>query len=204
MRQILTLFTLILISLTSLSQTAYIDSIQHHRDAKDIQYGDTTNKHSPLLQDNKEHFDGLKYFPVDSNFRVKAVFKKKRGKKFKMQTSTDRMPVYKPYGVYTFTIDGKEYKLTAYENVRLKKKKEFKTYLFLPFKDLTSGKETYGSGRFLELTKPANGSTVYLDFNLCFNPYCSYNHKYSCPIPPSENHLKVEIKAGEKTYPIGY
>jgi uncharacterized protein (DUF1684 family) len=84
----------------------------------------------------------------------------------------------------------------------LKKQKEYKKYLFIPFRDLTSGKESYGGGRYIDTEIPA-GETLILDFNRAYNPYCAYSHRYSCPIPPEENTLKVEIRAGEKV-PVGY
>lgn len=71
--------------------------------------------------------------------------------------------------------------------------------LFVPFVDETSGKETYGSGRYLDLEQ-ARGDDYVLDFNMAYNPYCAYNDDYVCPIPPRENKLPIEIRAGEKTY----
>ena len=74
--------------------------------------------------------------------------------------------------------------------------------LFLPFRDATSGRETYGAGRYLEPAKLAGGRLL-VDFNLAYNPYCAYSEEYSCPLPPFENHLKVAIRAGEKAYNKG-
>ena len=70
--------------------------------------------------------------------------------------------------------------------------------LFIPFKDLTTGKETYGAGRYLEAMKEP-GDSVWLDFNLCYQPYCAYNLEYSCPLVPAENTLPVAVRAGEKS-----
>jgi uncharacterized protein (DUF1684 family) len=77
--------------------------------------------------------------------------------------------------------------------------------LFVPFRDATSGRETYGAGRYLEVeVRPANGTyRATLDFNLAYNPYCAYSPDYSCPIPPAENTLPVAITAGERAYPAG-
>ena len=72
--------------------------------------------------------------------------------------------------------------------------------LFLAFADETSGDETYGAGRYLDVKKVPAATSVVLDFNLAYNPYCAYNDSYSCPFPPKENILKIPIKAGEKTY----
>jgi len=103
------------------------------------------------------------------------------------------------YGFFEFTVDGQACRLQAYRT-----SDEGETpHLFIPFRDATSGKETYAAGRYLEL--PENTSGVYdLDFNLAFNPYCAYGGDYSCPFPPPENHLKVAIRAGEKNYPLAH
>jgi hypothetical protein len=77
---------------------------------------------------------------------------------------------------------------------------EYKDLLFIPFKDLTNGRESYGGGRYIDIKNPAGKSAI-IDFNLAYNPSCAYgSDKYSCPIPPKENFLQVKIKAGEKTY----
>jgi uncharacterized protein (DUF1684 family) len=88
------------------------------------------------------------------------------------------------------------------KNVKLSKNKAYKNYLFIPFKDKTSGNETYGGGRYLDVTVP-NSELTWLDFNTAYNPYCAYSYRYSCPIPPTVNTLPIEIRAGEKT-PSGH
>lgn len=116
-----------------------------------------------------------------------------------MKTSTDRLPVYVKYGEAHFELDGKEVILNIYQNMNLVKKEEYKDYLFLPYKDLSNGKGSYGSGRYIDLNIP-NGETIILNFNKSYNPYCAYNYKYSCPVPPQENHLDLEILAGVKAF----
>ena len=69
--------------------------------------------------------------------------------------------------------------------------------MFIPFRDATSGKETYGAGRYIDM---AESEQYVIDFNTAYNPFCVYNENYSCPIPPKENWLAVEIKAGEKNF----
>jgi uncharacterized protein (DUF1684 family) len=71
--------------------------------------------------------------------------------------------------------------------------------LFIPFRDKTSGSETYSSGRYLDLEE-SGGDEYELDFNKAYNPYCAYNMSYTCPVPPRENILPVMISAGEKNY----
>jgi hypothetical protein len=72
--------------------------------------------------------------------------------------------------------------------------------LFIPFRDETCGKESYGGGRYIDCEIPASGDKVMIDFNKAYNPYCAYNHSYSCVIPPEENRLTVRIEAGEKAF----
>ena len=96
-----------------------------------------------------------------------------------------------------FYIDGEQHELTAFKNAL---SGERSSTLFIPFRDGTTGLESYGAGRFLEIDEPAEENFV-LDFNRAFNPMCNYSPAYNCPIPPQENHLPVPIRAGEKTYP---
>jgi uncharacterized protein (DUF1684 family) len=72
--------------------------------------------------------------------------------------------------------------------------------LFLAFADATSANETYGAGRYLDVKKIPGASSIILDFNQSYNPYCAYSEKYSCPFPPRENVLKIAVRAGEKKY----
>jgi uncharacterized protein (DUF1684 family) len=97
-------------------------------------------------------------------------------------------------------IDSQELKLDVYQSPDVMKIPGYEDYLFIPFTDLTNGEETYEVGRYIEFSIPESDSVV-LDFNQCYNPYCSYGAgKYSCPIPPEANHLPVAIPAGEKKY----
>lgn len=155
---------------------------------------------SPLTPEDRKNFRGLDFYAPDARYFVVARFKRtKREKPFAMKTSTSRTPMYVKYGELTFLLEGKTFKLNVYQNIELVKKKEYADYLFLPFSDLTSGKETYIGGRYIDLKIP-KGDTVSLDFNQAYNPYCAYNHKYSCPIVPLENDLDIEIRAGVKKF----
>ena len=116
-----------------------------------------------------------------------------------MKTSTTRLPEYKKYGELHFTIDEVAYKLNVYQSMDLKKKKEYKNHLFLPFSDLTNGKESYIGGRYIDI-EIQDAAVWEIDFNKAYNPYCAYNHKYSCPIVPLENDLEVAIYAGVKKF----
>lgn len=157
-------------------------------------------KTSPLMQEDLKTFKSLDFYPINSKYFVIAKFEKAENEKvFEMKTTGTRTPKYIKYGTLYFTIDGVSLKLNVYRNIELSKTKEYKDHLFLPFSDLTSGKESYIGGRYIDLKIP-KGKTMAIDFNQAYNPYCAYNHKYSCPLVPLENDLNVEIKAGVKTF----
>lgn len=155
---------------------------------------------SPLLKDDLKHFKGLDFYPIDEKYIVEAIFiRTKKEKSFKMKTTTSRTPIYKKYGELHFSIDGKELKLNVYQNVDLKKKPGYEDYLFLPFSDLTCGKDSYIGGRYIDMRIPKSEKVI-IDFNQAYNPYCAYNYEYSCPIVPLENDLDIEINAGVKKF----
>ena len=157
-------------------------------------------KTSVLTPEDFKTFEGLEFYPIDLKYRVRAIIKRTpNAKPFKMKTSTDRLPEYVKYGDAYFTIDGTDFIVPVYQNMALSKKEEYKDYLFFPFTDLTSGDGSYGGGRYLDLRIP-EGDFVIIDFNKSYNPYCAYNHKYSCPIPPEENDIKIRIEAGIKAF----
>ena len=89
--------------------------------------------------------------------------------------------------------------MNVYQNLLLRETEEFKDYLFLPFADLTNGEQTYGGGRYIDLSIPDKDSII-INFNTAYNPYCAYNAKYSCPLVPKENHLDYSIEAGVKKF----
>ena len=155
---------------------------------------------SPLTKEDLNHFKGLDFFPIDEKYIVEATFvRTKKEKAFAMKTTTSRTPLYKKYGELHFSIDGKEFKLNVYQNVDLNKKSGYDDYLFLPFSDLTCGKESYIGGRYVDV-RIQKGTLWTIDFNKAYNPYCAYNYKYSCPIVPLENDLDIEILAGVKKF----
>ena len=183
-----TLISLFCIAITGLTQLTSTE-IEQHR-----------NKHLTTLTDTAYHrlnleeingFGGLDYYPFNTDYQLDVTFSKDKGKWFEMPTSTDRKPQYRRYGHVHFMIDSAQYQLTIYQQ------KEYKEFLFIPFRDLTSKTKTYGGGRYLDFPKVKPGPEK-LDFNLAYNPYCAYSYRYSCPIPPSENTLKITIEAGEK------
>lgn len=158
---------------------------------------------SPLKKKDLKNFKGLDFFPVSDEYVVVAkLIKTKNAPTFKMATTTNRKPLYKEYGKLQFTIQGKELELTIYQSQDDLRDEKYKDYLFLPFTDDTSGNESYGGGRYMDVmtTDERSDGTIVLNFNNSYNPYCAYNDKYSCPLTPRKNHLDVEIKAGIKVF----
>ena len=172
--------------------TAWRDSLDAYWSRMDVEFADSAT--SPLKAVDRAHFQHLARFAPDSNYCVQARFSPvEDAEPFAMQTSTSRQPVFKPYGTLHFTLNGNEYRLSVYADAIPDPR--YPGYLFLPFTDLTNGDQTYGAGRYLDMKAPLV-NTVTLDFNKAYNPYCAYNDKYSCPIPPSENHVPTAVMAG--------
>lgn len=155
---------------------------------------------SPLTNVDIENFKSLDFFPIDSTYRVHAqLVLEENPIYFEMSTTTDRKQMYKTFGTAKFKLDGRDLKLHIYQNQELIKDPKYKNHLFIPFTDKTNSIESYGGGRYIDLEVP-EGNTIIIDFNTAYNPYCAYNHKYSCPIPPRENDLDIAIKAGVKDF----
>jgi len=173
------------------SQSNYADSLTKVRDTHQKEFVANV-----LDSAEAAHFKGICYFGIDKSYIVKAQFKREKGEKFQMPMSKARVVYYRKYGTLTFAKNDTTCVLTVYENLSLKKNKEYKDYLFLPFKDKTSGHESYGAGRYLDLQKSKEQSWE-IDFNLAYHPYCAYSDRYSCPLVPAENKIPVEIRAGE-------
>lgn len=187
----------VLLALRADAQRSPALDVAAYRDSIDRVFADP--ELSILPDDVLQDFVGIDYFPYAEEFRITARFKRiKRGKVFAMKTTTDRLPEYMPYGELSFKLKGEKVRLTVYQNVELTKKVGFEDYLFLPFTDETNTSSTYGGGRYLDFRQGDMDKQTVVDFNRCYNPYCVYSKKYSCPIPPKENHVNLAIEAGVK------
>ena len=198
MRTILTFLFLALINFGFGQEKFDISNVEKFQKELNSEFADA--KTSPLTAEDLAIFKSLDFYPINEKFFVTAKFIRTEDEKpFEMKTSTDRKPMYVKYGEAHFEIDGKPFQLNIYQNIELSKKEEYKDYLFLPFSDLTSGKESYIGGKYIDLKTPTT-DTIGIDFNTSYNPSCAYNHKYSCPKVPLENDLNIEIKAGIKKF----
>lgn len=155
---------------------------------------------SPLTPKDLKHFKSLDFFKIDTSFCVKAKFVRTPYETpFVMKTTTGSEPLYVKYGEVHFVLQSKAFALNVYQSMELKTEPEYDTYLFLPFTDLTNAESSYSGGRFIDLKIP-DGDFILIDFNTSYNPYCAYNYRYSCPIPPEKNHLAIKILAGVKRF----
>jgi uncharacterized protein (DUF1684 family) len=153
---------------------------------------------SPILAEDRDGFQGLKYFDFDPGFRVVATLvPEPHPGIFRVQTTTGDHKEYTRVGRLEFDLQGQTLRLTAF--MPPADEPLHGNRLFVPFRDKTSGKETYGAGRYLDLNKRATDQYV-IDFNRAYNPYCAYSPYYSCPLPPGENNLPIEVRAGERLF----
>jgi uncharacterized protein len=170
--------------------------IEAFRRQKDKFFKD--REESPLLAEDKEKFEGLDYYEVNPTYRVVAVLvADAHPGTFRVQTTTGDFKEYTRIGRLEFELEGQKFSLTAF--VPPADEPLHGNRIFVPFRDRTSAKETYGAGRYLDLNK-REGNEYVLDFNRAYNPFCAYSPYYSCPLPPGENNLPVEILAGEKMF----
>ena len=163
---------------------------------KDMRF--RTGADSPIPPQDRAAFPGLRYFPVDQTYRAEAVLRRVAGKEpLQLASSRGERREAVRVGRLEFTLQGQALHLSVF---KLLDPDVPPSQLFVPFTDATSGNETYGAGRYLDLEEHPSDRYV-LDFNLAYNPYCAYNPEYDCPFPPRENRLPVPIRAGERVFP---
>jgi uncharacterized protein (DUF1684 family) len=178
-------------------QREYVAELLKFRTEKDSFL--RTSPASPLTKEDRRTFRGLHYYEPEPRFIVRATLHRVANPhRMTITTSTgdDRDAI--KYGTLAFELAGRQYELGVYKFLDKPGKAQTR-HLFVPFTDSTSGRETYGAGRYLDLEENETGEYV-LDFNKAYNPYCAYNENYSCPIPPRENRLSLAITAGEKVF----
>lgn len=175
-----------------MSTSATAGRLQRFRERRDDYM--QTHEHSPLTDSQKANYVPLDYYPenpdlafvvdVDTTIPTAPV---------ELPTTTGENREYIPFGRVTIHVKGEPAKLTVY-------REPGRGRLLIPFRDSTSGKETYGAGRTVDPQERPDGKLV-IDFNYAYGPYCQYNDNWVCTLPPMENWIKVPIEAGEKKYP---
>src|SRR5512141_43813 len=166
-----------------------MSELESFRAEKDEFFGH--DPQSPLTQQQKREFHGLKYFPENPALRLEVKADELPAKeRIEMQTSTGDVQIYFRHSRFSFQVGDQPVELTISEGEH---------GFFLPFVDSMAGKETYPAGRYLE-PEPLEDGRFLIDFNLAYNPYCAYNEHWSCPLTPFENRLKVPVRAGETVF----
>jgi hypothetical protein len=147
---------------------------------------------APLVK----NFKGIETFPINDDWKIEASFVPYNPpREILIPNVLGMIDTSKAAGKIIFKKDGKEFSLEALDGGP--------DSFFIIFADETSGKETYGAGRFLSVEKPKQGQKFYIDFNKAYNPPCVFTKYATCPIPPKENHLKLRVTAGEKMFEGG-
>ncbi|MFN8251321.1 MAG: DUF1684 domain-containing protein [Ferruginibacter sp.] len=198
MKLTLTLFLFFIFS-TSFSQTGkdYVNTLKTYQ-------RNYITTHEVVKGNDKKYF---RFYPVDEKYKMQCRFEPVSDTTVVvMKTSGKTIPQknFVRYGKIYFSIHDTAVFLTVYRSKELEKNPQYSRYLFIPFTDITTGDETYGSGRYIDIfTWDIKKGSVEIDFNKAYNPYCAYSTGYNCPIPPRENLLPVAIKAGEKIFAKG-
>jgi uncharacterized protein (DUF1684 family) len=173
---------------------SYEDAVAQFRQDKDAYFKAADG--SPIPVAEREAFTGLPYYPVDPGYYFEDLslepYTGDEPSHFQIPTSDGKLRPAHRGGIFTFELGGEPRHLTAYVM-----NDGDPTSLFVPFLDATSGTETYGAGRYLDL-EPENDGTYVLDFNLAYHPSCVYDSIFSCPITPPENRLPIRVEAGER------
>ena len=170
--------------------SSYILTIEARRAEKDREWRETTD---PVPANRRAELLPLRYYPPDPGYAVPAQLRLSDSRpEVELPTSTGTLRRMQVVGTLEFTLNGQPLSLGA-----LSPAGEPIRALFVPFADLTTGKETYSAGRYLDIPPTSTGLYT-IDFNDAYNPTCAYNASYECPFPPASNRLKVEIRAGEK------
>jgi len=182
--------------LNSFAQS-YSEQISTHREKYKQDFIKESN--SPLKENDLQN---LHFYDADSSYKISAdVEMLKNEKVFKMPTYDGTTKEFYRYAKINFNLNDKAITMTLYKSIALASNPAYKDLLFLPFTDETNNVETYGGGRYIDLSsKEISDNKIEVDFNKAYNPYCAYSDGYRCPVPPEENNLELAIKAGEKKF----
>lgn len=179
------------------SATSYADSIAEYR--KQYLAELLADKRSPVKSAQAKN---ISFFPPDHSFCVWGSVQLTPGSvPFLIPTHSGKQKPFREYGTITFSIHDSIFTLHMYQSINMLNDAAHKDDLFVPFTDASNYESTYGGGRYIDLSiKDITDGKMLIDFNKCYNPYCAYADGFSCPIPPKENSLHIEITAGERVF----
>jgi uncharacterized protein (DUF1684 family) len=174
----------------------WADRLRANRTEKDRFFAE--HRQSPIPPAERDTFDGLSYFDPDPTYRVETTVRVHDDPEtVELDTSDDRAIRYRRAVTFEFELDGETHELHGYRQVA-----EDSREVFVPFRDKTTGQQSYHGGRYMELEPDeplSDGDRVTLDFNLAYTPFCAFSDVFSCPLAPEENWLDAAIEAGERT-----
>jgi uncharacterized protein len=170
-----------------------------YKDSLNAYQQNYVNTHEVVLGNDRQC---LHFYDINQHYCVRATFQKTFDAiGFDMITSSGKKRLYYKYGMLTFKLGDSTLHLFVYQSDALMKTEKYKDFLFIPFGDATTGIDSYGGGRYIDIAiQDIKDNKVLLDFNKAYNPYCAYTAGYNCPLPPMENLLKIAIRAGERNY----
>ena len=169
----------------------YKEEIERVRERYDTLFVKSPN--SPLIPEQKADFKGLSYYPIDERYRlIVELIEYQNQYEVTILSTKGNQRKYVRFGYIEFELDDQTNILTIYKPLQ-------GDYLFLPFKDKTTGTETYQGGRYVEIEKAPKGKYE-VDFNKAYNPLCAYNDLSDCAGVPNENILQISMLAGAKKY----
>lgn len=151
--------------------------------------------HSPLTPEQRERFRGLDYFPEREDLALNLALDASGadvGEPIELTTTDGQKKPFVRAGTVEFEVEGQPVNLAVLRD-------GVHGGLFLPFRDRLAGSETYSVGRYLEPQLRPDG-TLDVDFNYAYNPFCAYGDSWSCPLPPTENEIAVDVRAGERAF----
>jgi len=181
------------------------DALAEFRRQRDVLF--RTHPQSPIPPGERARFRGLSYFNPDPSYRIRCQLEAPASGEDLLEIDTggeDGVIRYRRAGRLLFKLGGSDCALTVYSLIA------YAGGLFLPFRDATSGQDTYGGGRYLfDTVKNTDGlcleivarsPDITIDFNYAYNPSCAYDVRWACPLAPRENWLTVPIRAGERVF----
>jgi uncharacterized protein (DUF1684 family) len=174
--------------------------LERYREQKDEKFGVAHS--SPLGPEGRREFDGLDYFEPNPDYRTEATVElDESDETVPMETTADGEELYERAVLLHFEVPDQRGETAEHTLVGYRRVDQDEGSLFVPFRDKTTGQQTYPGGRYMELHYDGeleDGVTFTLDFNLAYNPFCAYSEAYECPLPPRENWLEIAIPAGER------
>jgi uncharacterized protein len=195
----ISIFLLLILNACSAKKTLSTYSVTLKEYREKYKTGFLNDPRSPLKVEDLPYLD---FFPEDENWKLNCTCQRVTdAKPFEMPTYSGVTRTYLLHSIATCAYGNQSIKLHLYKNIHQPINPLYKNNLFLPFKDYTNNESTYGGGRYINLLDTdIKNETIEIDLNKSYNPWCAYSDGFNCPIPPRDNHIELEVNAGEKNF----